>query len=91
MDDIPMNDTKQRVIRVISETLQLNDEDIAVLHQDVGYKQIRKWNSARHAEIIVAIEDEFDIEIDERSISKLNADDDSGAGRRSRESNTQDP
>jgi acyl carrier protein len=67
-----MNEIKQRILRVIAETLQLDDEDIAVLREDVGYRQIRKWNSARHAEIIVAIEDEFDIEIDELSISKLN-------------------
>jgi acyl carrier protein len=67
-----MDEIKQRILRVIAETLQLDDEDIAVLREDVGYRQIRKWNSARHAEIIVAIEDEFDIEIDELSISKLN-------------------
>ena len=67
-----MDETKERVIRVIAETIQLDDQDVAVLREDVGYKQIRKWNSARHAEIIVAIEDEFDVEIDERSISKLN-------------------
>jgi len=67
-----MDETKERVMRVITETLQLDEEDITVLRKDVGYRQIRKWNSARHAEIIVAIEDEFDIEIDERSISKLN-------------------
>ena len=67
-----MNEIKQRILRVIAETLQLDDEDIAVLREDVGYRQIRKWNYARHAEIIVAIEDEFDIEIDELSISKLN-------------------
>jgi acyl carrier protein len=70
--DETMDEIKQRILRVIAETLQLDDEDIAVLREDVGYRQIRKWNSARHAEIIVAIEDEFDIEIDERSISKLN-------------------
>lgn len=67
-----MDEIKDRVIRVIAETLSLDEDDIAVLRDDVGYKQIRKWNSARHAEIIVAIEDEFDLEIDERSISKLN-------------------
>jgi acyl carrier protein len=70
--DETMDEIKQRILRVIAETLQLDDEDIAVLREDVGYRQIRKWNSARHAEIIVAIEDEFDIEIDELSISKLN-------------------
>lgn len=65
-------ETKQRVIKVIGETLQLNDEEVAILNLDVGYKQISKWNSARHAEVIVAIEDEFEIEVDERSIAKLN-------------------
>ena len=67
-----MSDTKDRVVKVIADTLKLTDEDIDVLKLDVGYKQIKKWNSARHAEVIVAIEDEFDLEIDERSIAKLN-------------------
>lgn len=67
-----MDETKERVIRVIADTLTLDEDDVSVLRDDVGYKQLRKWNSARHAEIIVAIEDEFDIEIDERSIAKLN-------------------
>ena len=59
-------------MRVIAETLELTGAETDNLKQEAGYKRLRKWNSSRHAEIIVAIEDEFGIEIDERSIPRLN-------------------
>ena len=63
---------KDTVIRLIGEVLTLDADEIENLRQEVGYKRLKKWTSARHAEIIVAVEDEFDIEIDERSIPRLN-------------------
>jgi acyl carrier protein len=62
---------KETVIRHISDVLRLDRDEMANLRQEVGYKRLKKWTSARHAEIIVAIEDAFDIAIDERSIPKL--------------------
>ncbi|HXV75999.1 MAG TPA: acyl carrier protein [Candidatus Polarisedimenticolaceae bacterium] len=64
--------TKETVIGQIAAVLQLDEAEIENLRKDVGYKRLKKWTSARHVEIIVAVEDVFDIEVDERSIPKLN-------------------
>ena len=64
--------TRETVIRLIADVLQLDEADVAILRMEVGYKHLRKWTSARHAEIMVAVEDAFHIEIDERSIPRLN-------------------
>lgn len=68
----PDESTKDRVVRTIAEVLDLDESEIDNLRTEVGYKRLKKWTSARHAEIIVALEDEFDIEIDDRAIAKLN-------------------
>jgi acyl carrier protein len=65
-------ETKDTVIRLIAEVLRLNDGEIDNLRQEVGYKRLKRWTSSRHVEIIVAVEDEFDIEVDERAIPRLN-------------------
>ena len=65
------NDIQDRVIRTITHVLKLGEEDVRQLGTDVGYKRIAKWTSARHAEIIVALEDEFGIEVEERAIPRL--------------------
>jgi acyl carrier protein len=67
-----MSNVKDRVIDIISRTLKLDDRERAMLSQESGYEQLRKWTSARHAEIIVALEDDFGIEIDGRDIARLN-------------------
>ncbi len=66
-----MNDIRERVIRTICTVLKLDEVEERNLRTDVGYKMIAKWTSARHAEIIVAIEDEFGIEIEERAIPRM--------------------
>ncbi|MGO9546899.1 MAG: acyl carrier protein [Rhodomicrobium sp.] len=74
MEDNPNVDRaiKERAVRAISSVLRLTPEEEANLRLETGYKTLKKWTSARHAEIVVAIEDEFQIEIDEISIPKLN-------------------
>lgn len=67
-----MTELRERVISAIANVLKLDAEEMTILRSDAGYKHLSKWTSARHAEIIVAVEDEFAIEIDERSIPKLN-------------------
>jgi len=64
-------DTRETVIRTIAAVLRLDHDEIANLRQESGYKRTKGWTSARHAEIIVAIEDAFGIEVDERSIPRL--------------------
>lgn len=65
-------DIKERIVRTITEVLELTPDEQENLRTEVGYKMLKKWTSARHAEIIVALEDEFDLEIDELSIPGLN-------------------
>ena len=67
-----MNDVRERVIQTISRVLRLDEAERAMLYQEVGYKQLQKWTSARHAEIIVALEDEFGLEIEGKDIPRLN-------------------
>jgi acyl carrier protein len=67
-----VSDTTERVIQVIHGVLKLTDAELQNLRTLAGYKQLRKWTSARHAEIMVALEDEFGLEIEERAIARLN-------------------
>jgi len=67
----PTDEPTLRIIRVVGDTLGLNDEERSILADVVGYKRLKKWTSARHAEVIVAIEDEFDIEIAAKDIARL--------------------
>jgi acyl carrier protein len=67
-----LSETKETVIGLIAGVLKLDEGEVANLRQEVGYKRLKKWTSTRHVEIIVAIEDAFGIEVDERSIPKLN-------------------
>ena len=66
-----MNDTKQRVIAIITDVLELDDREVENLLKETGYERMRKWDSMRHVEIIVALEDEFGVVIEERAIPKL--------------------
>jgi acyl carrier protein len=66
------NQIRTQVIEIIVNILDLNKKEEENLRLEAGYKAIKKWTSARHAEIIVAIEDEYEIEIDELSIAGLN-------------------
>lgn len=67
-----MNDLATRVRQIITAVLKLDAAEQANLAQEVGYKQLRKWTSAKHAEIMVAIEDAFELEIDGRDLARLN-------------------
>jgi acyl carrier protein len=62
---------QERVIQVVSQVLRLDAGEVANLRTLSGYKKLVKWTSARHAEIIVAVEDEFAIEVEERAIPRL--------------------
>lgn len=63
---------KQRIAELITEVLGLDEEEQVNLNNEEGYSVLRKWTSSKHAEIIVAVEDEYDIEVENREIPRLN-------------------
>lgn len=67
-----MADARERIIALITRILKLDEAEVENLRKDAGYQRLSKWTSSRHAEIIVALEDEFDVEVEERAIAKLN-------------------
>ena len=50
---------------------RLSPQEQEVLRDKQAYKMLSKWTSARHPQIIVAIEDEYNMEIGERDIPRL--------------------
>ena len=66
-----LSPTQERVVQIVAQTLNLGAEDIANLRQLDGYKKLEGWTSARHVEIIVAVEEEFGVEVDDVSILRL--------------------
>ena len=69
---MPNQNIRERVVRTVSTALNLNEKEEENLRREVGYKLLKKWSSARHAAVIVALEDEFGIEIEEMTIPMLN-------------------
>ncbi len=67
-----MSKNKERIVEIIREVLELQDDEVANLRNEDDYEPIARWDSIRHVQIMVALEDEFDIEIEDRAIPKLN-------------------
>jgi acyl carrier protein len=67
-----MSDIKERIINIVADVLEVNEQGREILRDDDEQHTLGEWTSARHAEIIVALEDEFDTEVEERMIAKLN-------------------
>jgi len=67
-----MSSYKERIVEVISEVLELKGDEIVNLRNEDDYELIGRWDSVRHVQIVVALEDEFDIEIEDTAIPKLN-------------------
>ena len=42
-------DTRETVIQLIAGVLRLDEPDVAILRMETGYKQLRKWTSARRS------------------------------------------
>jgi acyl carrier protein len=68
-----MTDVRERVVGIITEVLGLDPSEAADLAKETGSEPLAKWDSMRHVELIVALEDAFGIEIEERAIPKLNS------------------
>jgi acyl carrier protein len=67
-----MSSNKERIVEIVSEVLELKGDEIANLRNEDDYEPIGSWDSIRHVQIMVALEDEFDLEIEDTAIPKLN-------------------
>jgi len=67
-----MSSNKERIVKIVSEVLELKGDEIANLRNEDDYEPIGSWDSIRHVQIMVALEDEFDLEIEDTAIPKLN-------------------
>jgi acyl carrier protein len=67
-----MSDIKETIINIVADVLEVDEQGREVLRDESGQHTLGAWTSARHAEIVVALEDEFDTEVEERMIAKLN-------------------
>lgn len=67
------DEVKEKVVRAIKNVLSLDAQEEEILRDENYSGGLTKWTSATHAEIIVAVEDEFDIEISDMRIPGLNS------------------
>jgi acyl carrier protein len=61
-----MNSTE--VKRILANVLEI---DIATIFDNATQKDIAKWDSLQHLNLIVEIEDKYDISIDPEDISEM--------------------
>jgi len=59
---------KNKVLQLIS---QIMDTDIATLNENSSSKSVDNWDSLRHMNLIVAIEEEFEIELSDEQIVEM--------------------
>ncbi len=59
---------KDKVLQLIS---QIMDTDIATLNEKSSSKNVDNWDSLRHMNLIVAIEEEFKIELSDEQIVEM--------------------
>lgn len=57
-----------RIKKVMAKIFGLDEADIDVMS---NVETIKQWDSLRHMQLIIALESEFDIQFDGRSIMKM--------------------
>jgi len=57
-----------RIKKVMAKIFGLDETDIDVMS---NVETIKQWDSLRHMQLIIALESEFDIQFDGRSIMKM--------------------
>lgn len=64
------NDVRQRIVAVVSRVFGLDPETVA---RGVGPDSVSKWDSAKHVELVVALEDEFGCMFEAEEVPELTA------------------
>jgi len=57
---------KDRILKVIKETFELNKVD-----ETVSQKNCEKWDSMNHLNLVIALEEEFDISFEPEEIAEM--------------------
>lgn len=57
-----------RIKKVMCEVLSIQESDI---NDDLSPESVESWDSLKHMNLIVALEEEFDIEFDDEDIENL--------------------
>jgi acyl carrier protein len=64
-------DVMERVVKIITPWVK-NEEALAAVSEATNILDDLKVNSARLVDVVIAFEDEFDIEIDDDDVDKVN-------------------
>ena len=65
-----MSDIEIRARVVVGKVLQMHPEDI---HADISRETLAAWDSLRHMNLILALEDEFGVEFSDKEIADINS------------------
>lgn len=63
-----MNDLKSQIMRVMSTVLEIPVEE---LDEDSSTDTIENWDSLKHLNLILALEDEFEISIPNEEVGNM--------------------
>jgi len=59
---------KQRVFKIISQVLEISAEEV---NEESSPETLENWDSLKHMNIVMALEEEFDVEFTEDQIVEL--------------------
>ena len=65
-----MSDIERRTRVVMGKVLQIPPQDISV---DASRKTLAAWDSLKHMNLILALEDEFGVEFNDQEIAGINS------------------
>ncbi len=65
-----MTDIENRTRAVLGKVLQIPPQDISA---DVSRKTLPVWDSLKHMNLILALEDEFSVEFNDQEIAGINS------------------
>ncbi|ABB73591.1 acyl carrier protein [Nitrosospira multiformis ATCC 25196] len=65
-----MSDIENRTRDVMAKVLQIAPQDIS---PDISRKNLPAWDSLKHMNLILALEEEFGIEFSDKEIADLNS------------------
>jgi acyl carrier protein len=68
MDKVMSQSVQDRVIKIISNVIDVPPSD---LNEDSSPSSVNGWESMKHINLILAIEEEFDLQFDDEQIAEM--------------------